>query len=121
MGQQHLLFLGRQNFLNAHLIDKVLALQIGQMRSLFIVSQMCADSLGHCKDETAIIHVQPEATTDKPIVGIARERAIQLTSKVGLIKVVHARPSRGQLPNLTWRRFDISLAKASGLLPNASN
>ena len=45
-----------------------------------------ANPLRHCKDEAAIIHVQPEAATGKLTVGVACERAIWLTSKVGLIK-----------------------------------
>ena len=77
---------GRQNLLNTDLIDKVLAFQVGQMRPFFVVCKVITNPLRHCKDETAIIHVQPEAATDKLTVGVACERAIGLTSKVGFVK-----------------------------------
>jgi len=53
-----------QNFLNTHLIDEVIAFQIGQVRSRFVVGQMRANSIRHHHYEAAIIHVQPIASTN---------------------------------------------------------
>jgi hypothetical protein len=39
----------------------MVAFQIGQMRSLFIVCQMRTNSIRHYHNEAAIIHVQPIA------------------------------------------------------------
>jgi hypothetical protein len=98
--RQHcLLILGRENFLNTHLVNEVIAFQIGQMRSLFIVCQMRADSLCHHQNHRPIIHVQPVAATNKLIVAIARERTVGLTAKVGLIKSGHERQLHKQRTN----------------------
>ena len=59
------------------------------MRSLFIVSQIRPDSLRHHHDEAPVIQIQPVTAANKLIVAIARERAIRLTAKVGLIKAGH--------------------------------
>jgi hypothetical protein len=64
---------GPQNLLNTDLVDKVLAFQVGQMCPFFVVCKVIPNPLRHCKDEAAIIHVQPEAATDKLTVAIARE------------------------------------------------
>ena len=61
VAEMSLTFLRGQNLLNTYLVGQVLALQIDQMRSLLIVGQVCANSLGHYQDESAIIHVQPIA------------------------------------------------------------
>ena len=71
------------------------------MCSLFIIGQMRANSLRHHQNQRPIIHVELITATDKFIVGVAGERAIGLTAKVGLIKAAHASPSRGRLPRLT--------------------
>jgi hypothetical protein len=111
------LILRRQNLLNTYLIDQVVALQIGQMCSLFVVCQMRANPLRHHQNKRSIIHVQPIATADQPILSVPGEGTVRFRTKVRLVKAGHVSPSRGQLPKLTRRRFDISLAKASGMLP----
>ena len=60
----------------------MVALQIGQMRSLFVVCQMRPSSVRHCEDEVAIIHVQPITSTNELILSIPRERAIWFGAKV---------------------------------------
>jgi hypothetical protein len=75
-----LLFFGRQNLLDADLIDEALALQICQMRPLLIVGQMRSDALRHHQDKRLVIHVQPIAAPDKLTVGITSERAIGFTT-----------------------------------------
>jgi hypothetical protein len=84
-------FLGRQNFLNAYLVNEVVAFQIGQMRSLFVVWQMRPDPVRHRHYEAAIIHVQPITSTNKFVRGIPRKRAIGLGAKVGFAKSWHKR------------------------------
>jgi hypothetical protein len=42
---------GWQNFLNADLINKVFTFQVGEMRPLFVVGKMRADSLRHHQNE----------------------------------------------------------------------
>ena len=94
-----LTFLGRQNFLNTDLIDKVLGFQISQMRSLLIIGQMCANSIRHCHNEAAIVHVQPIAPTNKLVRGVPRERAVGLSAKVGFVKAGHERQLHNQRTN----------------------
>ena len=72
--------------MNAHSIDEVIAFQIGQMRALFFVGRMRANSVRHDHHEAAIIHVQPIASTNKLIRGVSRERAIGFSTKVRLVK-----------------------------------
>jgi hypothetical protein len=45
-------------------IDKVLALQVNQMRPFFVVGHMRTNSIRHHHNEAAIIHVQPIAPTN---------------------------------------------------------
>jgi hypothetical protein len=40
--------MSRPDFLNTHLIDEVIAFQIGHVRSLFVVGQMRANPVDHC-------------------------------------------------------------------------
>ena len=54
------------------------------MCPLFVVGEVRTYSLRHREDETAVVHVQPKATTDKLIVGIASEGTVRLVAKVGL-------------------------------------
>jgi hypothetical protein len=80
-----------QNFLNTHLIDEVVTLQIGQMRSLFVVCQMRSNSIRHYHYEAPIIHVQPIASTNKLVLGVPREWAIGFRAKIGFVKSGHER------------------------------
>ena len=54
------------------------------MRPLFVVCKVSPDPLCHRKNETAIVHVQSMTATNQLIVGVACERAIGFTTKVGL-------------------------------------
>jgi len=73
----------------------MVAFQIGQMRSLFIVCQMRTNPIRHYHNDAAIIHVQPIAPTNKPIRCITRERAIGLRAKVGFVKSWHDQLPKG--------------------------
>src|SRR5690242_10253317 len=64
---------GRKDFLSAYLIDQVFSFEIDEMRSLFIVGQICADPLRHYHDECAVIHVHPISSTDQFIRRVANE------------------------------------------------
>ena len=70
------------------------------MCPLFVVGKVRTYSLRHRKDETAVVHVQPKATTHKFIFGIACERAVRFATKVGLIEAGHVSPSRARLIRL---------------------
>jgi len=86
--------------LNTDLIYKAFTFQVGEMCPLFVVGKVRTYSLRHRKDETAVVHVQPKATTHKPIFGIACERAVRLATKVGLIEAGQVSPSRVRLVRL---------------------
>ena len=64
---------GWQDFLSAYLIDQVFSFEIGEMRSLFVVGQICADPLRHHHDQCAVIHVHPIPSTDQFIRRVANE------------------------------------------------
>ena len=85
--------------MNTDLIYKVFTFQVGEMCPLFVVGKVRTYSLRHHKDETAVVHVQPKATTHKPIC-IACERAVRLATKVGLIEAGQVSPSRVRLVRL---------------------
>jgi hypothetical protein len=84
------------------------------VRSLFIVGQMRANSLGHNQHKGSIIHVQPITATDKFIVGVARERAIGFTTEIRLIKARHASPLLGRFALRTSRFIIADLTHGSG-------
>jgi hypothetical protein len=67
------LSLGWQDFLNAYLVDQVFSFEIDEMRSLFVVGQICADPLRHHHDQCAVIHVHPIPSTDQFIRRVANE------------------------------------------------
>jgi hypothetical protein len=67
---------GWQDFLGAYLIDQVVSFEIDQMRSLLIVSQICANSLRHHHDECAVVHVHPISSTNQSIRRVANEWTI---------------------------------------------
>src|SRR5947199_48095 len=56
-----LLSLGRQNFLNADLINEVLSSYVSQMGSFFLVRQGCSDAPGHRHYERLVIHAHPKS------------------------------------------------------------
>jgi hypothetical protein len=71
--------LGWQDFLSAYLIYQAFSFGISEMRSLFVVGQICLDPLRRHHDECAVIHVHPMTSTEfirrvsnKGIVGIDR-------------------------------------------------
>ena len=86
IGQRYLLFLWGNYLLHTYLIDQVLAIQIGQMRSLFIVGKMCPNAIDHHQNQGAIIHVQPIASSNKLVRSIPRERAVGVGTKIGFVK-----------------------------------
>ena len=87
--QWYLLFLRRQNLLNAHLINQVISFQISEMRPLFIICQVRANPVGHYQNESSIIHVQPIASSNELVRSVPRERAIWLSAKVGFVEAGH--------------------------------
>jgi hypothetical protein len=42
----------------------MLSAQIRQVRSFFVIRQVCSDPVGHHHNERAIIHIQPIGTAD---------------------------------------------------------
>jgi hypothetical protein len=60
-----LLFLRRQDFLKAYLIDQVIPFQVDQMRSLFIVGQIRPDPLLHDQNERAVSSTRDERAYSK--------------------------------------------------------
>jgi hypothetical protein len=81
----------RQNLLNTHLIDKVVALQISQMRSLLVVCQVRADPIDHHQYQGAISHIQPIAPSNKFAGSISCKRAIRVSAKIWFVKAGHVR------------------------------
>lgn len=71
----------------------------------FVVGKVRTYSLRHGKDETAVVHVQPKATTHKLIFGIACERAVRLATKVGLIEAGHRITFRGEAYSFALTQF----------------
>ena len=53
------------------------------MCPLLVIGKVRAYSLRHGQDETAVVHVQPKATTDKLVVGISGERAVRIAAQIG--------------------------------------
>jgi hypothetical protein len=70
------LFLRGQNLLRAHLVDQVVSSQVGKMRSLFVVREICANSSGHYYDERLIRHVHPVAAPNELTNGIPHKRTV---------------------------------------------
>jgi len=70
------LFLRRQYLLNAYLIDEMVAFDVNEVRSLFIIGEICADSLRHHHDECLISHVQPIAPPNEFVRCVPYERAV---------------------------------------------
>jgi hypothetical protein len=70
------LFFGWQDFPCTHLIDQVFSPEIDQMRSLFIICQICADPLRHNHNDCAIIHVHPIRPTNELVRSVSNERTI---------------------------------------------
>jgi hypothetical protein len=70
------LFLGRQDFLNADLVNKVLTAQVNQMSSLLVVRQVRTDAVDH--DESAIIHVEPIRTADELLFAVPNEWTVKI-------------------------------------------
>jgi hypothetical protein len=83
------LSLGWKNLLNAHLVDEVLATQIGQMRPFLVVCEIGADSIDHHHHEGTIIHIHPIRTANEFVVAVAHKRAVNINAKVRLIKARH--------------------------------
>jgi hypothetical protein len=75
--------------LNTYLINQMVALQIDQMRSLFVVGEMRAYPIDHHHYEGAVIHVQPIASSNEFIRSVSCERAIGVSAKVGFVKADH--------------------------------
>jgi hypothetical protein len=91
------LFFRRQNFLHAYLIDKMLALQFDQMRSLLVVCQMRADPIDHHRYQSAITHVQPKPSSNELVGSVSRERTIGVGANVWFIKARHKPVVSGHL------------------------
>jgi hypothetical protein len=89
VGRQQSSFLRRKNFLNANLINEVLALYVRQMGSLLVIRQVRPDAPGHHHDERAVIHVQPVRTADELVVGVANEGAVKTDGQVGFMESGH--------------------------------
>jgi hypothetical protein len=58
------------------LVDQVISPQIGKMRSLLIVREICANSSGHNYYERLIRHVHPVAAPNELTGGIPHERTV---------------------------------------------
>ena len=80
---------GWQNLLNTYLITQMVALQIDQMRSPFVVGEMRAYPIDHHHYEGAVIHVQPIASSNEFIRSVSCERAVGVGTKIGLVKAWH--------------------------------
>jgi hypothetical protein len=48
------------------------------MCPLFLIREVRTDSVGHDQNESPIIHIQPVGTTDKLIVAVSDERAVNI-------------------------------------------
>jgi hypothetical protein len=64
--------------LDADLIDEMFSTQVRQMCPLFLIREVRTDSVGHDQNESPIIHIQPVGTTDKLIVAVSDERAVNI-------------------------------------------
>ena len=49
-----------------------------QVRLFFLIGEMRTDSVGYDHHESPIIHIQPVGTTDKLIVAVSYERAVNI-------------------------------------------
>ena len=72
------LFLGWQDFLSAYMIDQMSSFEIDQMRSLFIVGQICTNPLRHDHDERAVIHVHPIVVSHKLTRRVSNEWTVRI-------------------------------------------
>ena len=78
--------------------------QVRQMCPLFVIGKRRTYYLCHREDETVVAHVQPKATANKPVFGIACKRAVRLAAKVGLIEVgASVQPLISPLPSTALR------------------
>ncbi|MFZ2143198.1 MAG: hypothetical protein WAV78_40715 [Xanthobacteraceae bacterium] len=60
------------------MVDEVFPPQINQVRSLLVVCQVCAYTPRHHHNERVVIHVQPIRATDKLVIRISNEWAIDI-------------------------------------------
>jgi hypothetical protein len=95
---------GWEYFLNTDLVNHMLAAQIGQMGSFFVVGQVCANTVDHHHDESAIIHVQPVRAADQLISALSYKRTINIIAQVWLVKSFHD----AFCPNIYRRSFQSS-------------
>ena len=89
VGGQQLSFLRWKNFLNANLINEVLAFYVRQMGSLLVIRQVRPDAPGHHHDERAVVHVQPVRAANELVVGVADEGTIKIDGQVGFMESGH--------------------------------
>jgi hypothetical protein len=71
------LFLRLKHFLNANLVDEVLATQVYQVGYLFVVGQIFPDAYCHRHHEGVVSHVQPIRAADKFVVSASHEWVYQ--------------------------------------------
>ena len=67
----------------------MLSAQIRQVRSFFVIRQICSDPVGHHHNERAIIHVQPVGAADELIGAVSYEGAIRSAGEIGFVKACH--------------------------------
>ena len=79
----------REDFLNADLINEVLAAQVNQMRALLVVRQVCTDAVDHHHDQRAIIHIEPIRTPDEFIVAVPNEWTVKVCREIRLKETHH--------------------------------
>jgi hypothetical protein len=76
-----------------------------------------ANAINHHDYESAIIHVQPIASSNKLVRSIPRERAVGVSAKIGFVKAGHGGDRYQQvlsaLRGIIWHRIrDITPRKA---------
>ena len=83
------LLFGRQDLLNAHLIDKVLPAQIPQMLSLVIIGQIGSHTLGHGEHQCSIAHIEPEGSANQLSAGVPCEGNVGRGAQIRIIEITH--------------------------------
>ena len=59
------------------------------MCPFFIVREVRADTVGHYRDESAIVHIEPIGAANELIGAVSNERAIEIAAQVWLVKSIH--------------------------------
>jgi len=80
------LFLRWQYFLNADLIDEMVALYVRQVRPFLVVCQHCTNPLCHNHHKSSVVHIEPIGTADQFVGSIPHKGAIWVRHKIWFVK-----------------------------------